>query len=272
MSTDRWRFARASIVGTSHHANGLPCQDYHACRVLFYSSGDPVLVAAVSDGAGSAKKADKGAEIVCQTLLEQVEVHVSSQRMPIGISADIGHIWFNAVRNAIAWQADEDQCELRDYACTMLLAVLEPARSLFMQIGDGAMVTSDNSTEWSWVFWPARGEFANTTYFVTDRNAPDHIKIETGDVIDEIALFTDGIEPLVLHYASRTVHSPFFTQIFAPVRTSSIAGEDADLSEQLRLYLDNPAINHRTNDDKTLVLATRWPASTSPTSDDPPVG
>ena len=190
----------------------------------------------------------------------------------MGLSADTGHVWFNEVREAVAWQADQDQLDVCDYACTMLLAVLEPARSLFMQIGDGAIVTNDDGAEWSWVFWPARGEFANTTYFVTDRNAADHVRIEVGGNIDEVALFTDGIEPLVLHYASRTVHSPFFSEMFAPMRTSSIRGEDADLSHQLRLYVDSSLINRRTEDDKTLVLATRRATPKSLTPDAPPIG
>jgi hypothetical protein len=75
--------------------------------------------------------------------------------------------------------------------------------------------------------------------------------------IDEIALLSDGIEPLVLHYASQTVHAPFFNRMFGPVRRSEVIGEDRALSQNLEGYLASPAILERTDDDKTLVLATR---------------
>lgn len=259
MSPEHWRFACASVIGVSHVATDAPCQDHHASRVLFSSSGAPILIAVVSDGAGSAEHADKGAAIVCRTLLEQAELFFSQQSCPTELSSDIGRSWFNEVRAAIASRAAQDQLEMRDFACTLLMAVLGTTSSLFMQIGDGAMVTSDDRIQWSWVFWPSKGEFANTTYFVTDTDATDRLMVETGGVVDEIALFTDGIEPLVLHYASRTVHSPFFANMFEPVRMSLADGEDAALSEHLRLYLNSPVINSRTDDDKTLVVASRQP-------------
>jgi hypothetical protein len=73
----------------------------------------------------------------------------------------------------------------------------------------------------------------------------------------EVALLSDGIEPLVLHYASRTVHAPFFDRMFGPVRRSVAVDEDLALSRELESYLFSPAIVERTDDDKTLVLATR---------------
>lgn len=77
--------------------------------------------------------------------------------------------------------------------------------------------------------------------------------------IDEVALFTDGIESLVLHYASKTVHNRFFDNMFAPVRALEKEGMDADLSKELEKYLASPAVCERTDDDKTLILAKRRP-------------
>jgi hypothetical protein len=42
-----------------------------------------------------------------------------------------------------------------------------------------------------------------------------------------------------------------------PVRKTKAIGLDQELSEGLRRYLASPAICERTDDDKTLVLATR---------------
>ena len=45
--------------------------------------------------------------------------------------------------------------------------------------------------------------------------------------------------------------------MFGPVRRSQAIGEDLALSQDLESYLTSPAILERTDDDKTLVLATR---------------
>jgi hypothetical protein len=45
--------------------------------------------------------------------------------------------------------------------------------------------------------------------------------------------------------------------MFGPVRRSKVVGEDIALSQELESYLSSPTILERTDDDKTLVLATR---------------
>ena len=59
-----WRWAGACAIGTSHIKSGLECQDRAACRTVETASGG-VIVAVVSDGAGSAQEAAAGASIVC---------------------------------------------------------------------------------------------------------------------------------------------------------------------------------------------------------------
>ena len=53
--------------------------------------------------------------------------------------------------------------------------------------------------DYGWVFWPQHGEFANQTNFITQDNALEVLEFELEDrCVDEIAIFTDGIERLVL--------------------------------------------------------------------------
>ena len=75
--------------------------------------------------------------------------------------------------------------------------------------------------------------------------------------VEEFAVFSDGIERMVLHGATKTVNDKFFEQMIAPMRTSEVRGVDCKLSLQLKKYLGSKVVNARTNDDKTLVLATR---------------
>jgi hypothetical protein len=219
---------------------------------------EPIIAIALSDGAGSATRGEDGATITCASLIEQAELFLARNRSVASMTEQDAHEWLDTVRKAIADHASDTEHEVRDYACTMLFALIGVETAVFLQIGDGVIVVNDQDQHWSWVFWPERGEFANTTFFVTDAAAADHLRFEQRHVsIDEVALLSDGIEPLVLHYASRTVHAPFFDRMLGPVRRSKVVGEDLALSQDLEGYLSSPAILERTDDDNTLVLATR---------------
>src|SRR5689334_20620070 len=67
-----WRLAAASASGTSHLKNGLPCQDSHVCEVLQTTGGEPVLTAFVADGAGSAQRAEIGAQLACSLAFDEI--------------------------------------------------------------------------------------------------------------------------------------------------------------------------------------------------------
>jgi len=258
MSHMDWRYAIATAIGSSHVKAGPPCQDHHTCRVFRGDEDEPIIAIAVADGAGSATRGEEGASITCASLIEQVEFFLAQKRRPSSMTEDDARQWLDAVREAIVDRANEAERDMRDYACTMLFALVSVDVAVFLQVGDGVIVLNDQDSQWSWVFWPDRGEFANTTFFITDAAAADHLRFEhRRGFIRDIALLSDGIEPLVLHYASRTVHAPFFDRMFGPVRRSQVVGEDLALSQDLEGYLSSPVILERTDDDKTLVLATR---------------
>src|SRR5262249_4336217 len=104
---------------------------------------------------------------------------------------------------------------------------------------------------------PQQGEYANMTNFLTDVDAPDKVfRAQKSGVIDEIAIFTDGIQRLALDYQARSAHAPFFAPLFAWLRPRR-GGYSRELSESLTVYLNSEKINSRTDDDKTLILATR---------------
>jgi hypothetical protein len=259
MSESRgWRIASASVLGTSHARLGTPCQDSHVIKLFTDKDGEDVLVVVVSDGAGSASKAEIGSWLTCSTVAEAAEVYLLDGGKVREVGLDIAQSWISMVQQAVGFRAEDYGDVPRDYACTMLVAVVGSDAAAIMQVGDGATVVSDDDNGWCWVHWPQHGEFANTTNFVTEPRAEEKLAFDLCQCrIEEIAVFSDGIERLVLHEATKTVFASFFDQMFPAVRALQHEGWDASLSEILRSYLDSETINERTDDDKTLVLATR---------------
>jgi serine/threonine protein phosphatase PrpC len=246
-----WRFAAAQTTGTSHLRAGLPCQDRLACAAL----PGGALVAALADGAGSAAEGGLGAEIAVEAVVRQVR-----------FSLEEGLVDFDAVlkkaaaqaRAAVLAEALRQDLEPRSLASTLLALVLTPDGGGALQIGDGVIVVGDTGDEWSWVFWPQRGEYANTTFFLTDDEALGRVQIETlPATITGAALMSDGLEPLALHYASTTVHQPFFQGMFRPLIQAAGEGEIDPLSSSLEQFLLSDRVSSRTDDDLSLILATR---------------
>ena len=211
----------------------------------------------LSDGAGSAARAEFGSSLTCSTITEAAEVHFAAGGTIEEISLKTAQLWLSMVRQAITNRAQDDGAAFKDYACTLLMAVIADDSAAMLQIGDGAIVVHDGD-DWTWVHWPQRGEFANTTFFVTDDSAETQMAFDNcRGRIEELAAFSDGIEPLVMQYATQTVFGPFFDRMFPAVRALPDCGLDQKLSDGLARYLDSPIICERTDDDKTLVLATR---------------
>jgi hypothetical protein len=132
------------------------------------------------------------------------------------------------------------------------------SETVIVHIGDGtAVIWDDPEAEWFAISWPEQGEYASTTYFVTDEpEARIAINRREGP-ISGIALMTDGLEQLALNMAKREAHQAFFRQMVKPIQLSQACGRDPILSKELFDYLNSDRINERTDDDKTLVVAVR---------------
>jgi hypothetical protein len=247
-----WRFATARATGTSHLRLGSPCQDRLACAVLAAGT----LIAAVSDGAGSAPRAAVGAEVAVASAVGWLLHHLAEQDGP-DLLAALEDAALHARASVLA-RSEEDGEAPGSYASTLLLLVGTPEGGAALQIGDGVIVVGGEAGDWRWMFWPERGEYANTTSFLTDDNAADHIRVASlpGSPID-VAIMTDGLQPLALHYASQTVHEPFFEGIFLPLHGSPGSAEVPGLSASLEQFLTSARVRTRTDDDLSLILATR---------------
>jgi hypothetical protein len=244
-----WRYAAARTTGVSHLKTGAPCQDRHSHLV-----SEQGLIIAVADGAGSAPMSALGAEVAVEKAVELLGAHLSDPQ------ADWPALVVEAARVArIAVHAEAIKAGLppRDYACTLLVIVLADDRGAALQIGDGVIAYRD-ADAWGYVFWPQKGEYANTTNFLVQDDAEDRFEVAAlNEPLREIAVMTDGLEGLALHYASQAAHDPFLEAVMRPLRAEQVCGEARRVSAALKAFLQSDRIASRTDDDLTLVLATR---------------
>lgn len=248
-----WRTLAQSVAGTSHAARTAPCQDAHATAVVETADG-PILVIAVADGAGSAQFSDIGAAAACRILISEARAELAAGAVVESLSRDTLVRWLLTARAEVVRLAEERGARPREMACTAILAVVGGRAAAFAQVGDGAAVVPDEKGHTA-VFWPAPTEYANVTDFLTDNGIEDHIVTEVLPTrVDEVAVFSDGLQRLALDFATRRGHSGFFTPLFATLRGHPTPDQ---LNGALRGFLDSPQVNARTDDDKTLVLATR---------------
>lgn len=260
MSTSSWRYASSSVIGTSHKKAGKTCQDFSECVLLPTENGDMVLVAVASDGAGSAKCSELGSELACSLFVDEMRAFIECGNEIKQLTREFFEEWLIRFQHEVTVRADGLGFIPRDFACTFLAAVLSNDCAAFAQIGDGAIVT-DNPEEpdtYTWVFWPQQGEYENTTYFATDINVNKALQFDlyVGRTSNEIAVFTDGLQRLALHYQTQSVHSPFFRSFFTALRTQE-ESFSLQYNNSLMTFLDSTTINERTDDDKTLILASR---------------
>jgi hypothetical protein len=247
-----WRYAAASVIGTSHLKSPTGfCQDAH--RTEYLETLD-TFIAVVSDGAGSASHSQIGSRRTCDAVLKAVSDARASVWFRNGFAAEV----LEEVRRDLSDEADLLGLETRDLACTMLVALVAPGRVAFWQIGDGAICfREDSSDTFKFAFWPEKGDYANVTYFVTDVRAQDHLDADYYDInVADLAIFSDGLERLALDFATGEAHTAFFNGLFPHVRVLD-EGLSGEMSSQIAAFLGSERVNKRTDDDKTLILASR---------------
>jgi hypothetical protein len=164
--------------------------------------------------------------------------------------------WIDAIRDRIALVAEKRGLTKRHFASTLVALIVRDGEMLSLQVGDSALVARREG-RWEALCWPENGEFASTTYFLTDDPEPRLRLIRAADEYEAFAAFSDGIESVALHHAAQEPHARFFDPMMKPVDAAVERGRLMNLSSALGRYLDGPAICERTDDDKTLVLVSR---------------
>ncbi|MDV6226262.1 PP2C family serine/threonine-protein phosphatase [Nitratireductor aquimarinus] len=242
-----WRWASASVIGTSHIHSGDRLQDAYSVSKLHNDS----LFAVVSDGAGSAKFGAYGAWLTCRFLSVQFRewTRVYSNLPSDEELAD----WIDELRDRVSAIATQRESTPRQFASTLAAIIVTPDEAVTLHVGDSAIV-GRKGTKWDVLCWPENGEYASSTYFVTDDPEPRLNITRQLPEYDGFALFSDGVGDLALSYFEQSAHPRFFDPMLRPVDAALGEGRLVELSGKLATYLAGPSVCERTDDDKTLVL------------------
>jgi len=134
----------------------------------------------------------------------------------------------------------------------MILAMIFDTHGLVLQVGDGAVVTEDEKGDTHLLSGPDHGEYLNETSFVTSSKALSKVQMTLfKQPLRRVAVLTDGLERLALNMQTWEPHQPFFRPLF------HFAGKPDASPADLEDFLNSERVNGLTDDDKTLVLASR---------------
>ncbi len=178
-----WIHAEASVIGNSHIATNIPCQDY--ARV---EEQQDFILAIVCDGAGSADNSHIGAKEVSAFAMYYLSDFVSKNSPT--------DLYQNLQENSLFWQHESlkiaknikkdienfsinADLPLKSLACTLIMAIAWQEGILLMHIGDGRAGYCDGAGEWHALMTPFRGEEANETVFVTSDFWTNEQQIQT---------------------------------------------------------------------------------------------
>jgi len=257
-SIGKWRYAHGSVIGLAHLNQQTECQDRFVCRTIETDSDGEVLIAAVADGAGSTTDGQTGAEIACEFFVDQTTEFLKSGIASVSsLNEDFGKRWIIFFQSRIADLARENEKEMRDYASTFVGAVVGESGAAFYQVGDGGAVFSgDGKAEtYQFAIEPNESEYVNMTEFLTDDQAANSLRFRfIEQAFEDLILFSDGIFAVAVDYQTSQPHEPFLMPMIAPLRGGNA---DEGLNEKLEKFLASPKLNEKTDDDKTLILASR---------------
>lgn len=246
VSLSNWRVLGASVEGSGHRRNETGCQDSHSWTLV-----EPdTLVAAVADGAGSARLAADGARLAASFSVEYVAWRLC-EHAPVDHLELLGDA-MTATRAHLERKASGNKHELGDLATTLALVVASPDGIWAAQVGDGSVVVNQPGGSLVAVADGEREEYLNETTFLTSKNWRSACTLEEALApVESVALLTDGLGLLALDLSDGgRPYPPFFKPLLG------FARGDAPCPLELERFLHSERVATRTDDDVTLVLAT----------------
>lgn len=241
-----WKVTNYEVCGRSHKKNSIPCQDK-----TFYSTSNNVTIIALADGAGSAKLSHYGAETVikaaCEFFSNNFDALISNEDGK-QVKIEILNYLLEHLKN----KSEELSCNIKELASTFLLVAVKEDKCLISHIGDG-LIGYLKSGELKIASQPENGEFANTTTFVTSKDAISAMKLFKANCngIDGFVLMSDGTAESFYYKRNGTLA----TVLIKMLHWNAILDHNK-MFENVKLSFDSVVVNN-TQDDCSIVLMSR---------------
>ena len=265
-----WILARASVRGKSHIDGDIVNQD---AMYVVRHPGNNCFAVAISDGAGTADRADEGSQHFSReignglynlvTAVDRKAIAGNSQN----VVADYIHQLIVNARKSL----DPSQQNLRQFHCNLMALAIGPKWGIMVFLGDAVMLKSSfkaGCDEVEFFVNPAmtaqdRTEYANETHFITETDWPKHLGWEIVDPNgpeDMFALMTDGAADIAMSPVPGSVDKRVNKEFFAPLLSMVLAAPDeAERDMVVDSALGNRQTYRLTGDDKTMLLVIRRP-------------
>ena len=207
MILQKWKQCGIAVQGKDHIGAGVPCQDNVAAA---HANG--VHAIALSDGGGSRRFSQIGSEYstraVCELLVEKFEDfytrmdkiekgHPKAEKMLLGLRLEI----LDTVLDALRTQVTPERA-LPDFGCTLQFAAVKDGRYVAGHVGDGviaALYQKGLERKVEVLSHPENGDGPNITFFITDHDAKDHLRLTHGECrqLEGVLMMSDGPEEVL---------------------------------------------------------------------------
>ena len=159
-----------------------------------------IVFAVVSDGAGSARFGAYGAWLVCRKLKVRFQDWSTKHESLPDDETLVG--WIDESQRLHCRNRGTARKRTKTICSYLGGAVHFAGRGGRLHIGDSAIVGRCGS-KWKVICWPETGEYASTTYFVTDEPKPVMNIVREPREYDAFALFSDGVGEFALSQLER---------------------------------------------------------------------
>jgi len=253
-----WNVNGVSVTGFSHLDEDIPCQDAHTFNVTETGT----LIAAIADGAGSAKFSHIGAQAFTDAVVAGISSLPSANTFEIDIYASKIKDCVNSTKEQLVRHGeiltDAEMPEISDFHATLLVVVSNGTDGAFFHVGDGAAVGYTHGSPDTEITMtrPHNGEYSNETYFVTEEDWEDKLRITPfNGNHDIILLMSDGVTPMGMSDAKCS--APAFEKFVDPVVAYIKNNEQDRACSAVTSTLSREDVRKITPDDKTFLWAIR---------------
>ncbi len=183
----KWNVPNCFIPGSRHLREGSDSQDYVLAKLT-----DEFACVVIADGAGSVKNGGEGARLVTSV----------ARSVLVDWNTDIFDMTEGSLREELITElkiqlhelARKMECEFESFASTLLFFATDGKRFLAGNLGDGLIGVINEQNHAETLLGPENGNFLNESFFVTDDDCINHLRLFSGSysLSNIYFLMTDG--------------------------------------------------------------------------------